>query len=1000
MRSPAQPAPRPRSAPTLVILAYGVGLIASMTGAPMAAAQEGVVAGVVVGAQTLQPLAQAQVSIDGTTLGTLSDEAGRFRISGLSSAEVTLVVRRIGYEPRRLSARAGETNVRIALSTRIIELNELVVTGTPGATERRALGTDVTQVNAAEVMKTAPVPSLQALINGRAPGTTILPSSGVIGAGATVRIRGVSSLSLSNQPLIYIDGVRVDNAQGTGPLNQSFGASTTTRWNDINPDDIESIEIVKGAAAATLYGTEAAHGVIQIITKHGAQGRTTWSFTTKQGVNQFADPKGRLWTNYRRLPDNTIGALNMVAHQDSLGRALWRNGRLQTYDVGLSGGSAQLRYYVGGQYETNEGVEPTNKLDHYSGRANLSLSPTENFDITTSLGYTSGRTTLPAEAGYGGLTWTTYYADPAKLTTRRLGFYSGLPEAYYKEYEMFQDVNRVTGSVQLNHRTTNWLTQRLVIGTDFGQEYNQELAGVHPDLSFFFGSDADSGYIFTSGRSTTYSTADYGLTAKVDLTPSLVSSTSGGAQYYHKFTRTMGATGFDFPPVPAGLKTVDATTSGFLANGDYFANTTLGGYVQQQFAWNNRFFVTAGVRGDDNSAFGKDFKAAYYPKASASWVVAEEPSASFGAINSLRVRAAYGESGFQPDVFDALRTYAAVTGPGGSAAVIPQSTGNSRLGPERTRETELGFDAGFLNHRAGLEFTYYTAKVSDVILAQNLPPSGGFSGQRFINAGRIGKHGIELLLKGNPYRTESADLNLTLSLASNKSTVDDLNGQSYLTSSRYIEHHVGYDVGGWWARRVVSAQVDANGKYVAGSAMCDGGPGRPPVRCSAAPNVFLGRSLPNLEGAFTPSLTVGQRWRFGALLDFKRGYKKLDGNRRVRCHIFQICRENFYPKEFDAVTLAQVSTSTFVDDLIQDASFTKLRELSATYTLPGALAARFNAASASVTVAGRNLRTWTNYKGLEPEATFQGGSRGGFGAWEQAVTPQLRTFVGSFNLTF
>src|SRR2546423_15183694 len=179
----------------------------------------------------------------------------------------------------------------------IVNLDAVVVTGQPGPTNRRTLGVDIAQIDASSVVSKAPINNVQNLINGRAPGVTILQNSGVIGSGATVRIRGVSSFALSNQPLIYVDGIRVDNSQGTGPQNQSFGASTTTRWNDFNPDDIESIEIVKGPAAATLYGTEAANGVIQIITKRGGQGKPASAMTLRGGTHSFADQENLIFTD-------------------------------------------------------------------------------------------------------------------------------------------------------------------------------------------------------------------------------------------------------------------------------------------------------------------------------------------------------------------------------------------------------------------------------------------------------------------------------------------------------------------------------------------------------------------------------------------------------------------------------------------------------------------------------------------------------------------------------
>ena len=187
------------------------------------------------------PVVAAQVSIAGTRYATATDANGRFHLTGLSDpvgTAVTLVARRIGYSSTSLAAHVGDENVAIKLTATAVSLNQVVVTGTPGSTERRALGVDVAQIDAASLVQKAPISDVQSLLNGRTPGVTLLANSGVVGAGSTVRIRGVSSFSLTNQPLIYVDGVRVDNSQSTGVQNQSFGAATTTRWNDFNPEDI------------------------------------------------------------------------------------------------------------------------------------------------------------------------------------------------------------------------------------------------------------------------------------------------------------------------------------------------------------------------------------------------------------------------------------------------------------------------------------------------------------------------------------------------------------------------------------------------------------------------------------------------------------------------------------------------------------------------------------------------------------------------------------------
>jgi len=1001
------------------------GLAVALLGASAragAAQEAGTVAGIVAAEGTAAPLPDVQVSVEGTTQGALTDAAGRFRIVGLSGDTVRLSVRRLGYRPETRVVPVGAADVQFTLTPRALELDRVVVTGTAGATEQRALGNAVSQVRAADVVATQPIRNFQELLNARAPGVNIIPGSGQVGSGARIRIRGASSLSLTNEPLIYVDGVRVDNTQASGPESQSFGSRPISRWNDFNPQDIESIEIIKGPAAATLYGTEAANGVIQIITKKGAVGRPRFDMTVRQGANWFQNPEGRVWTNYGvvpidTLPDETVvldtTTLDIVDLENARGRPIFRTGQLQEYNLAVSGGSPSFRYYVGGGTERNEGAERNNKLERYNGRLNLSLSPSSTWDASANLAYTTGRTDIGFEAGGGGTTWTTYFADPANLSTPTRGFQSGPPEAYYAGFEIFQDIQRFTGSVTFNHRPLPWLNHRLTAGTDRINEDNEDIGQRNETLSQYFeelggGEEGTNGYMVVSTRDVRNNTLDYGANLRFDVSPSLLTTTSFGAQYYNKIThrRAISGTGFPAP----GFKSLQTLAVISQDDDDVIENNTVGFYAQEQLGWNNRLFVTGALRADDNSAFGKNFDRAYYPKASVSWVASEEPFFTLPFVNALKLRAAYGHSGQQPDAFAALATYLA----GGAGTVTPGALGNPNLGPERSYETELGFDAGFLNDRAGIEFTYYTGTTKDAILSRDVAPSTGFGGEpnvvtgkgiQYFNAGRVARNGVELLLRAQPIERENLALDLSFSIGTNTNKIKSLGTDpsgtpiTFIPVGGTVAHVVGYPVGSWFSRRIVSAEFDPVAKEAI-NVMCDDGNGGS-VACANAPRVYLGNTIPKTEGAFTGTVTLYKNFRLNALVDFKRGYKKLDGNRRVRCNLFGLCRENYFPEEFDPKVIAETQGGTaFVTNLIHDASFAKLREVALTYTLPPAWAGLVSASHASVTVAGRNLHTWTDWPGLEPEASFLGGTRGGYGQWEQNVMPQLATFITSINVGF
>ncbi|HET7274489.1 MAG TPA: SusC/RagA family TonB-linked outer membrane protein [Longimicrobiaceae bacterium] len=963
-----------------------------------ARAQQGTVAGTVVNVETLEPVSGAQVTIEGTGLGTLTNSAGEFRITGVEGTNAMLRVQSIGYGTVTQQVRVGDTAIRITLGEEAIALDEIVVTGTPGAAQKRAIGNVVATIEAEDVMDVAPVGNLQELINGRVAGAVVLQSTGMVGSGSRIQLRGASSFSLSNAPLIYIDGIRTNSDQSTGPTNQGFGSNSISRFNDINPEDIASIEIIKGPAAATLYGTEASGGVIQIITKKGIAGEPRFNLKITQGANWFNDPQDRLWTNYAMV-DGELESIDFNELEAAWGDDIFHTGHLQEYDLSARGGADAVSYYAAGGFVRNEGIEPENKLLRYNGRMNLTVRPNEKLDATLSLGYVAGRTDLVWESGAGGVTWSTYYATPANLGTPRHGFYSGTPESYYALVDTWQDLNRFTGSIQFNHRPTDWFTQRLAAGTDHTREQNVELFN-RDDQYVFFDSFADRGYKDVLDRNSELMTLDYSGTLSFPVNDRLTSNTSFGAQYYRDYSEYISAYGEDFP-VP-GLTTIEAAA---IQRGteDYIENTTVGVFGQQQVAWNNRLFLTAGLRADDNSAFGEQFDIVYYPKVSASWVVSEEPFWNFGVVNQLRVRAAYGQSGQQPEAFAALRTFEPVPGPGDVGVVTPGTIGNPALGPERSEEIELGFDASMFDSRLGFEFTYYDQTTRDAILLRRIAPSSGFAGSQFVNAGEVTNSGLELVIDALPYRSEDVSWDLRFSIATNENEVVDLGDvtdEDFIQASSYIQHRLGYPIGSWFAREVVSADFDASGEAI--NIMCEGGPENngEAVPCDVAPPVFLGRTSPRTQGAFSTTLTLFDNLQLFGLLDYKLDYSKLDGNERVRCALFLRCRANYFPEEFSPVLIAGYQ-ELIPGTLIHDASFAKLRELSATYTIPQEWSGRIGTDELKVTVAGRNLGTWTNYDGLEPEATFHGGSRGGdFAIWEQNVIPQLRQFVVSVDIAF
>jgi TonB-dependent SusC/RagA subfamily outer membrane receptor len=986
-------------------------------------AQETAIAGRVVAAGTNEALRSAQILMVGTTQGTSTDDQGHFRLTGATGAAVVLDVRRIGYRSERVTARPGQTDLVIALTLNPAALEGVVVTGTPGAQEKREVANAVTTVDAASVVQIAPIPSVQSLLNGRSTGLVVMPTSGAVGTGSQVRIRGISSFSLGNNPLLYVDGVRVDNAAASGPVNQAFGSSSISRLNDINPEDIESIEVLKGPSAATLYGTEASNGVINVITKRGSTGNAHWNVVVRQGENYLQDWKSRFPTNYGLNPNTgRIEAVSMDSLIAGNGGDIFHTGRQQESQLSVSGSANIFNYYASGNLLESQGAEPTNFERHYSGRLNLGITPSPKIHVSAEMGYVTGPTNLSPEAGYGGRVYTTLLATPVNYGTGpndprgwHHGFYSGVPVQYDSVYKLWQDLDRFTANATIENTPTNWFHHRVTLGIDRTNEGNNYLYPRNDHLNTLSTFSGDAlGYRELDQNAITYRTIDYSANATWNPTSSWRTVTSGGAQYYHDATNTEGAWGSVFP-FP-GLESVNATTQNKGQSQDFFDDATLGYYLQEELAWRDRLFLTAAVRWDNSSAFGANVNKVTYPKYGLSYVVSDEDfwksNHLLSNVNSLRVRGAYGEAGKAPGTYDALRTFAPVSGPNDSPAVTPQAVGNPNLGPERGKEYELGFDAGVFNDRVTYELTYYHKRTTNAILFQQLAPSIGFSGTEPFNAGSLLNSGLENTVRLSAYRSERLNWDFAVNFSTNNNKVESLiNGQSFVTAGTNLRQAVGYPAFGWWNYRLLEAQVDQNGVGIKSTMQCaDGKGGKTACYDSTgkfiAPVVYLGRSVPPREGSAATTLTFFKNFTLYTSVDFQNGAKKLDGNARVRCQFFGgRCKEDFYSTfandGLDPVRVAEVnSNQQFIDFYITQDNFAKWRELTLSYALPDRYARLINAGHASLSLSGRNLHTWTNYQGFEPEAMFLGGSRGGNASWEQTTLPQLTSWIFTVNLGF
>ena len=962
-------------------------------------------------------------------VGTRTDAAGRYTLPNVSPGDVRLRARMLGYAPkdRLVAVRAGESaTADFALTTRSIQLDQVVITGTGGAVERRAVGNVIETIDAESVMRTSAPRSIEQLIGARTPGVVILPATGQIGTGAQIRIRSVGSLSLGTDPIVYVDGVRMDADPSRGPAQR--GGAGASRLNDINPEDIESVEILKGPAAATLYGTEASNGVVQIITKRGKSGAARWDFTTRQGTNWMQNPEGRSGELWARDSTGKLVSFNLYRREIELGHGpVFTTGNNQGYALNLRGGTDATRYYLSSSFDRDKGIVPWNWEKKFGGRANIDVEPNTKLRLEGSLGYIRDRIRLaqPGEINpdpFSNLVWGRLSNIP---TTGGFGF---APRELWDDVENHADNDRTTTSITAHYEPFPWFTHRVAVGLDVNSESNWTLypRETAENAGFYGANGLGSKSVERASRN--FLTLDYAGNLKYSLGPSFDLTTSVGLQHYRSEVSNITASGTTFPASP--ITTVSGTTTRQATEG-YVANATVGMFAQQQVGWKNRLFLTAAIRGDDNSAFGRDYSAAYYPKLSASWVVSEEPlwrdKASFLArvFGDLRLRAAYGAAGTQPGTFDAARLYTSSTGYQNQAGLVPSSYGNPQLKPERSTELETGFETTLLGGRMDLSYTNFRRNVTDAIVNVPVPPSVGFPGSQVVNIGRVKAWGNELsgslrILQGRRVAWEVAT-----QLANNGNEVVDLGGQQFLTvgGGGQAQNRVGYGIADFFLYKVRSAKLDANGGVL--SAVCDGGTGKsgleqggPDAPCpigtftgTAAPRVWWGHSQPTWQLGFNTQVTLWQNLRLYGRVDGNGGHWQ--SNTEIRALHNQGSTKQVIERNDPFLQVYRLIEADAPGTY--KAGFLKLRELSASYTLSPSLVQRVRATNGSISLAGRNLSMlWTAQHGWntsrdgmiyvdianqhvwDPEIRALGSRSNGF----QTIMPPTSSFIATLRLTY
>ena len=975
-------------------------------------AQTGSLRGQVVDAVTQRPVGGAQIELVDARRGGLTNTSGQYLILNVPVGEHEVRVQFIGFATvtQTVTVTSGEAAVLdFELSQSALQLDQIVVTGTAQGSEARSIGNTVSTIDAAEIVEIAPISNVQELLTARTPGLTLVANSGQAGASSKLRIRGAGSLAAGLAPVVYVDGVRMKSGTQGGLDVGWGGAQGTDALDFLNPNDIESVETIKGPAASTLYGADAAGGVIQIITKKGRAGSgLVWNASFETGFNAWALNTP---TNYWRCTASNISnpdiypgcsgvAENTVLEDDPVKRhpmALRQNeggtddrAGLSTFNLSARGGGEAFNYYLSFEKSGEEGVYYNNFSNRTSGRANFGFTPTEKFSTTVNVGYARTHVQMPfANNSSNSILRNGFRGRPGSSPPWEEGF-RGFGPMLANEYNNQTEAERTTIAMTVNYQPWDWFTNRLTLGMDKQDRTNSEIYKIDTTGAQPWGAVRANGVVQRDLPVDHSWTADYAGTVGTDITTELTSSLSFGAQLVREQYSSHYVEGQGFVANNLNLIGTAATT---LASQGFIEQTSLGVYVQEQAAWRDRLYGTVAVRVDDNSAFGNDFSLVVYPKASLSYIISDEDFFSLPYVDELKLRGAWGQAGKAPAPFSADRAYAPDVTVVGDVAVNQLSTasyGNPDLRAETGSEIELGFDASLLEGRAALEVTYYNQSTTDALISVPDPPSSGFSGSHFINIGEIANSGFEMLLTGSPIYTRNLQWDASVSFYTNSNELVSFGGAlediSFGAFAQVHKHIEGYPLGGYWSVDVVR---DASGNPV----LTPGGG----VTVDYDNEEYVGPQLPTREIAFSNTFTLLGNLRLFAQFDYKGGHHQWCAICSIRNRIdrnsWEVNNPNADPVEVLVWRSRQTKTHLFPAD------FLKFREVAVSYTLPANLSNAFRADRATVTLSGRNIWMWTKYGGTsDPEVTFY--STREFSELDYASTPMTRRFSASVALQF
>jgi len=920
------------------------------------------------------PLVGVSVKVKGSEGGTMTDAGGKFTLM-IPGRSATLEISSIGFKTQTVQVSESSPSVSIKLQDDAGRLDEVVVTGLASSVKRANLANAVSSVSAKELVGTTVQPTMDAALYGKVTGSNVSANSGAPGGGISMKLRGITSLVSNSQPLFIVDGVFYDNSSINAGLNfiskaagqgsTAFQDNPSNRIADLDPEDIDRIEILKGASAAAIYGSRAAAGVVIITTKRGKSGKPRIELSQTFGVQMQLRKLGqRSWT--REKAAAAFGAKGDSIYQANNGKVYdyedelyGEHAMMSTSRLSVSGGSDKTSYYLGYTYKDDEGIVLGTGYRKSSFRLNVDQKVTNFIDLSVNSNYVSSR----ADRGYFNNDNTStsmgvsFVSTPAwvDLHPDANGNYPNNPVApsnFLQTRDLITNaefVERVlmagTATVKILQNSRNNLKFIARGGLD---QYTLNTVAIFPqELQFEKDGNGTNGasiYGTTLNKGTNLSAL---LVHDFQMNEDISFRTQLGITAENLNQTTTVNTGTQM----IGTQTNIDQAGSIQADQEKIIQKDRGYFIQEEFNYADLVLLTVGLRADKSSRNGDANKLYYFPKASAAFNVHKLQSWSFENVSQLKVRAAYGQSGnFAP--FGAIYSPLLPTGFNGTTgSEITLTRGNESLKPERQTEFETGFDFGMFRDKAVLSFTYYSKKVDDLILDVVTPSSSGFT-KAWKNVAAIENHGLEISLAATPVSNKDFKWTTTTNFWQNNAKVTRLDVPAFNTGA------FGATLGTYRIEEGKSPTQIV-------------GIGGPDDKVDPATGLATyGDGEPDFNLSSSHSL-IYKNFEFNVLVHWKKGGENINLS-TLLSDIFGTSPD-FDDHGLDptgqkvngAYRLAALGVTA--RPWVEDASYFRFREIGLSYRLPSSMFK--NVAQVKVGVSGRNLINFFKYNSYDPEVS-------------------------------